>query len=446
MPKVCIFWQLLLHLHQITIFFHTMQHKLSTWSWVLTANFSEGLPYTIINVLLVALLADMGCSNGVAAMIPSLLALPWMWKFLWAPFVDVHSSKRHWMVLMQAFLCLAFILIAAGLKTSFWLILVIVGSIIAAMASATYDVACDGYYMIALDKQQQSFFVGIRSTAYRLGMLFASGFLIILAKEGSSSSWSITLMIAAFLMAVLCAFNKWITRFLTPLQAATPTDNTPKRTFSETVRSFIKQHAGKDLAFMLCFILFYRLGEAFLSKMTILFLKDSIENGGMGLNNEQYGIIYGTFGILALVIGGILGGICISRWGLTRCLIPMVLALDLPDLLYVWMATDSTLFTLHPSLLGFSVAIEQFGYGFGFTAFTVYLLECAKGPFQTSHYAFLTALMAFGLMIPSTLSGYVQETLGSYTNYFLLAFILTIPGILLSIWYVKKTSRITSSL
>lgn len=418
-----------------------MQHKFSTWSWVLSANFCEGLPYTIVNVMLVALLADMGCSNGIAALIPSLLALPWMWKFLWAPFVDTVSTKRRWMIRMQGVMGLVFLIAATCLHTPFWLSAIIALSIVAAMASATYDIACDGYYMLSLDQQQQAFFVGIRNTAYRLGMLFASGFLIILAKEGSASDWSFTLFVAAGLMLLLMLLNIILTRKVVAQTDNALNSTSEKRSFVETVKSFYALHAGKDLLFMLCFILFYRLGEAFLSKVTILFLKDSVENGGMGLNNEQYGIIYGTFGILALVIGGIIGGICISRWGLRRCLIPMVLMLDLPDLLYVWLSTASHLSALSPHLISSCVAIEQFGYGFGFTAFTVYLLECAKGPYQTAHYAFLTALMAFGLMIPSTLSGYVQEAMQSYTNYFILACLLTIPGILLSIWYVIKTKK-----
>jgi len=419
-----------------------MQHKLSTWSWVLTANFSEGLPYTIVNVMLVALLADMGCGNGDAAMISSLLALPWMWKFLWAPLVDTISTKRKWMLAMQCIMVVAFTGIALTLQTPYWLAIVIFGSSVAAMASATYDVSCDGYYMLALNPQEQSFFVGIRSTAYRIGMLFASGFLLIMAKEGTAEAWTRAMFITAACVGSLLCLHHWLLPHVENTSPANDCNASHNRDIIQTITSFFTLHKGRELAFMLCFILFYRLGEAFLSKVSILFLKDSVENGGLGLNNEQYGVIYGTFGILALVVGGILGGICISRWGLRRCLIPMVLALDVPDLLYVWMA-NSQLSTLNCQLSTISacVAIEQFGYGFGFTAFTVYLLECAKGPYQTSHYAFLTALMAFGLMIPSTLSGYIQETMQSYTNYFILACILTIPGILLSLWYsFKKTA------
>lgn len=423
-----------------------MKHIIRTWSWVLTANFSEGLPYTIINIMLVALLADMGCSNGTAAMIPSLLALPWMWKFLWTPFVDTHSTKRSWMLRMQILLAIIFGCIALSLQLSWWLPIVVAGSTLAAVASATYDVSCDGYYMLALPPQKQAFFVGIRSTAYRLGMLFASGFLIILAKDGTTQAWQRTFLITTGLLLLLVFVHALLLPKVENSSETTSKEqiviNTEKPSPLQVFRSFLQLHKGKDLLFMLLFILFYRLGEAFLSKVTILFLKDTPEHGGIGLDNEQYGYLYGTFGTLALVVGGIMGGICISHWGLRKCIIPMVLALDIPDLLYVWLAhlsADSTpIIPQQIWLIGSCISIEQFGYGFGFTAFTVYLLECAQGPYRTSHYAFLTALMAFGLMIPSTLSGYVQEYMQSYYYYFILACILTLPGIVLCIWYVIR--------
>ena len=425
-----------------SLFLCRKMSRLRTWSWVLSANFSEGLPYTIVNTVLIALLADMGVSNGPAAMIPSLLALPWMWKFLWSPFIDTHSTKRRWMLLTQAIMAVVFFLIALSLQQSWWLPVVVGGSALAALASATYDVSCDGYYMLALPPKDQAFFVGIRSTAYRLGMLFASGVLLILAKEGTPSAWQRTFYIIAALMLLLAVCHKFLLPKVTKDAASHPQQTTEQRSIREVLKSFVQLHAGKELLFMLLFIFTYRLGEAFLSKVTILFLKDGIGQGGMGLNNEQYGYLYGTFGTLSLVIGGILGGICVSRWGLKRCIIPMVLALDLPDLLYVWLSYGALSAEI-PSLavIGSCISIEQFGYGFGFTAYMIYLLECAKGPYETSHYAFLTALMAFGLLIPSTLSGYIQEALHSYYSYFAMACLLTVPGILMSIWYVKRASH-----
>lgn len=434
-----------------------------TWSWVLSANFSEGLPYTIINTVLVALLADMGVSKTLSAMIPSLLALPWIWKFTWSPFIDTYSTKRRWMLAMQLLLATLLVTIGLCLGSDNWLAIVVICSTLCAVASASYDVSCDGYYMLALTQEQQSFFVGIRSTAYRLGMLFASGYLMILAKEGTTEAWSRTFYIIGALMLALtvlhlvllpkvegetkCDYPKADTTITqaedekSKNASATPTctrGGNPLLNYWNTVKSFYQLHHGKELLMMLLFILTYRLGEAFLSKVTILFLKDDVVNGGLNLNNEQYGWLYGTFGTLALVIGGILGGICISKFGLRHCLIPMVLALDLPDLLYVYLAqTQSTSLPL----IGSCVTIEQFGYGFGFTAFTVYLLQCAKGPYETAHYSFLTALMAFGILIPSTISGYVQDWFGNYEMYFIMACLLTIPGIIMSLWLFFDLKR-----
>lgn len=418
--------------------------KTRTWSWVLSTNFSEGLPYTVINTLLVALLADLGVSNGPAAMIPSLLALPWMWKFLWSPFIDTHSTKRRWMLAMQLVMALLFYLIALSLQQSWWLPVVVAGSALAAMASATYDVSCDGYYMLALRPSDQAFFVGIRSTAYRIGMIVAGGVLLILAKAGTAQAWQSTFLVTASLLLALAILHKFLLPKVkadgNPTQTDTP--QSEQRSIGQVLKSFYQLHQGIELLFMLLFIFTYRLGEAFLTKVTLLFLKDDMANGGLALNNEQYGYLYGTFGTLSLVVGGILGGMCVSRWGLRRCLLPMVLALDLPDLLYVWLA-DASLAQQIPSLavIGTCISIEQFGYGFGFTAYMIYLLECAKGPYQTSHYAFLTALMAFGLLLPSTLSGYIQEALHSYSSYFAMACLLTLPGIGMSIWYVIRASR-----
>ncbi|MBQ0057475.1 MAG: MFS transporter [Bacteroidales bacterium] len=416
-------------------------HKLKTWAWVLTANFAEGVPNTIVSTMLVVLLKDMGLGNGDAVMIPSLLTLPWMWKFAWSPVVDTHSTKRRWMLVMQTLIIAAIASIALAVGHSWWLPVVVAGSAVIALVGATYDIACDGHYMLSLNQSQQAFFVGIRSTAYRLGMLFVSGFLLIQAKDGSTEAWQRTLIIAAAtiicILLILCV--------LLPKDGISPDTLTPssdkpeeKRNLIEVLRSFIALHHGRELILMLLFIFTYRLGEAFLSKVTILFLKDDIANGGLALDNQQYGFLYGTFGTLSLVIGGIIGGMCISRWGLRRCLIPMVLALDVPDLLYVWLASMGwTSGADHLGIIGSCVSIEQFGYGFGFTAYTVYLLRCAKGPFETSHYAFLTALMSFGLLLPSTISGYIQDMVSSYYLYFIMACIITLPGIAVSLIVVK---------
>ena len=411
------------------------------WPWVLSSYLGEGLPYAIVNTLMVALLADMGMSNASVAAITGMLSIPWSMKFLWSPLVDSVSSKRRWMMIMELGLAIVFLATSITLATSFWQYAVVIFAASAAMLSATYDISCDGFYMKALTQEAQSFFVGIRNMAYRLGWLLATGALVWATGKfqglgySTTVSWQITFGIIATIFFLL--YISYI--FLLPKVENTKNNNSIKIGYIKSIKTFFTNRSAKDLIFLLLFIFTYRLGEAFLSKITILFLKDTTENGGIGLNNEQYGFLYGTLGVLALTLGGILGGIYISRNSLRRCIIPMVLALNIPDLLYVYMAIAQ------PSsmgIIGTCISIEQFGYGFGFTAYTVYLLQCAKGEYETAHYAFLTALMAIGMALPTIISGYWQQDLG-YTDFFIRACWLTIPGIAMSVWYVIRSKENT---
>lgn len=427
------------------------------WGWVLTSYVGEGMPYAIVNILMVALLADMGMSNGAVAAITGMLSIPWSLKFLWSPLVDSVSTKRRWMIMMELGLSIVFLIAALTLASSFWQYVIVIIATSAAILSATYDISCDGFYMKALPQDAQSFFVGIRNMAYRIGLLMATGVMVWIAGKLENSglsktgSWQITFaIISAFFFLLWLSYN-----FILPKAEEkfgdknadllkTGSEDTSetrfdaiKKGYIESVKTFFSNRSISDLVFLLLFIFTYRLGEAFLSKVTILFLKDSVENGGIGLDNEQYGLLYGTFGVLALTVGGIFGGICISRYSLRRCIIPMVLALNLPDLLYVYLAIEQ------PSslaMVGSCISIEQFGYGFGFTAYTVYLLQCAKGLYETAHYAFLTALMSIGLAIPTVISGFWQENIG-YSEFFIRACWLTIPGIIIAIWYVFRHNK-----
>ena len=294
--------------------------------------------------------------------------------------------------------------------------------------------------MQVLDTDEQSFFVGIRSTAYRLSMIFASGLLTtlvgLLARRSGgdlSSAWVQVMIGVGVLMLVFALFHAW----LLPKQKKADADQQQASaggTFLATLTSFIHK---PGLWFILLFLLFYRLGEALLSKMTILFLKAPVETGGLGLDNAEYGLIYGTIGVGALTIGGILGGMLVSKYGLKKCVVPLALALNIPDLLYVWMSVTQP---DNRWLIGSCVGFEQFGYGLGFTAYMVFMMQSAKGSFATAHYAILTALMAIGMNIPSMLSGWLQEFLG-YTDFFWVVVASTIPGILLSVWLARKTAK-----
>jgi len=423
-------------------------------TWVLTSNFSEGVPYAIVNIMMVAMFADLGLDAGTVTLLTSLLSLPWAIKALWSPVVDTVGTKRSWMLWMQAVMAVVLGLAAMSLGLQTWLVPLVVCAALIAFASATYDISCDGYYMLALDEKDQSFLVGFRSFAYRLGMLLVTGGLTALAGWWMSrdaalpapafSAWAKTLAVAAALFAGLCLLHNLLLPKVEQrsvcsgsVAASTPSSHSLGTAMADTVRTFFLK---PGLPFMFLFLFTYRLGEAFLSKTSILFLKTPVEEGGIGLGNTDYGLLYGTVGILALVVGGILGGIAISSHGksrmegIRRWIIPMAIALNVPDLLYVWMsyAQPQSLW-----VVGSCIAIEQFGYGFGFTAYTVYLLECAQGPWKTAHYAFLTALMAVGMMIPSAVSGYCMNAL-SFPRFFILTCLLTVPGFLVSFWMVRR--------
>lgn len=410
------------------------------WPWVIGSYFAEGMPYAIINTLALTFLADMQVGNDQATRIVSAIAMAWALKALWSPVVEHWKSKRWWMHTLQLVMAAAFLLLAISLLThSWWLGYAIVVFSIVAIASATYDIACDGFYMQVLPGEAQSYFVGVRNTAYRLSTVFVTGVLLALTGwfetlcDGAiSKAWFCTFSVIALLMVIICiGLRIGLPRNEEPLLEE------PKlliQEFYATLRSFLAK--GKMLLFMFAFLLLFRLGEALLSKVTVLFLKDSIVEGGLGLSNTQLGLIHGTIGVISLIVGGIIGGFYISRFSLRRSIIPMALMLNVPDLLYVWLASaqPSSLWVISGC-----VAVEQFGYGFGLTAYTVYMLQAAGGKHATSHYAIITALMAIGMNIPSFFSGELQMHLG-YVDYFIVTCLSTLPGITLSIvmWKCPK--------
>ena len=379
------------------------------------------------------MMADMGLSNTEVAAWTSLLAMPWSFKALWSPWI---GNTRRWMWLMQVALAVCISGVALSLLSSNWLVWCLIALTVGAFSSATYDIACDGFYMKVLDKDAQSFFVGIRSTAYRLSMIFASGVLTTLVGLLSRSNggdltraWILVMLGVGGLMLIFAlAHRTWLPRLSAGVSASVQHDETD---WLGAFAAFIRK---PGLWFILLFLLFYRLGEALLSKMTILFLKAPVETGGLGLDNAEYGLIYGTVGVGMLTIGGILGGMLVSKYGLRKCVIPLALMLNVPDLLYVWMSIVQPQSRL---LIGSLVGVEQFGYGLGFTAYMVFMLQSSQGKFSTSHYAILTALMALGMNIPSMLSGWMQESLG-YTQFCWAAVACAVPGMILSMILAKR--------
>lgn len=394
------------------------------WAWIPTLYFTQGIPYIMVVVVSVIMYKRLGISNADIGLYTSWLYLPWVIKPLWSPIVDLKGTKRNWFLGMQLIISLAFLGIGFFLPSNAFFTITLAFFWMAAFASATNDIASDGYYMIGLSQKKQSFFIGLRSTFYRLAMVTGQGLLVIFAgflenKYGDNTkAWSITMICTAALMFILTLAN-----FFTTPKFESDTEESIEKPES-FLQVFISFFEKKQIWVALLFILTYRLGESQLVKMASPFLLDKLEVGGLEYSTEAVGTIYGTVGLIMLSLGGIVGGILISRDGLKKWMLPMLLALNIPNALYAILAyTQSTSLV---AVVG-TVVLEQFGYGFGFAAFLIFLIYISEGISKTSHYAIATGFMALGMMIPGMVSGYIQEWLG-YDGFFLWVVIAAIPA------------------
>lgn len=414
-----------------------MKNKLSRkatfrnpWTWVPTLYFAEGLPYVAVMTISVIMYKRLELSNTEIALYTSWLYLPWVIKPFWSPFVDILKTKRWWIVSMQLLIGAGLAGIAFTLPTPFWLQASLAFFWLMAFSSATHDIAADGFYMLSLDDSQQSFFVGIRSTFYRLASITGQGFLIILAgfferKVDIPTAWSLTFFIMGGLFIAFFVYHRFVLPY--PVSDSGKAANTPKevmREFGNTFRSFFTK---KGIGLALVFILLYRLAEAMLVKLAYPFLLDPREVGGLGLATQDAGIAYGTVGVIALTIGGIIGGILASRQGLKYWLWPMALAITLPNAAYLLLSVYQPENFLWVNL---AVFIEQFGYGFGFTAYMLYMIYFSQGDHKTAHYSICTGFMALGMMLPGMAAGWIQEQLG-YINFFIFIMIAIIPTLII---------------
>lgn len=400
------------------------------FGWVPTLYFAEGLPYVAVMATAVIMYKRLGLSNTEIALYTSWLYLPWAIKPLWSPFVDLVKTKRAWIIAMQSLIAAGFAGIAFFIPTAHYVQLTLAFFWLLAFSSATHDIAADGFYMLGLTNKDQSFFVGIRNTFYRLANIFGQGVLVMLAGWLETSqgniplAWSITFYLLAALFVGLTLYHRFALPH--PVSDVQRTGLTPGKLLKDVLQTFATFFRKKHLGLMFFFLLTYRLGESQLVKIASPFLLDTADSGGLGLSTATVGVIYGTIGVIALLVGGIIGGFLVSRDGFRRWILPMALAINLPDLLYVWMAAAMP---DNPLLIAGCVAIEQLGYGFGFTAYTLYLIYIAEGEHKTAHYAIGTGFMALGMMIPGTPAGWLQEQLG-YTHFFIWVCVCTIPGIL----------------
>ncbi|MBQ5609067.1 MAG: MFS transporter [Rikenellaceae bacterium] len=425
----------------------------SPMTWIPTLYFAQGIPYFIVNNISVMMFTKMGVPNGEMALFTSLLYLPWSLKPFWSPFVDIFKTKRWWTISMQILMSLAFILltltiprpdvemIASGQTPISMFTVTLLLFVVTAFASATHDIAADGFYMLALSTGDQAQFVGIRSTFYRLASIFGQGVLVWLAGviESSSgdipNSWRITMLVTAVIFSLVTLYHT----FVVPRPAGDTSslkDEKPSvgAIFAEFGRTFKTYFMKPGVVLAIVFMLLYRLPEAFLLKLCMPFLVATREVGGLGMSTANVGLAYGTIGVIFLTVGGILGGIYASRVGLKKSIWVMAACMTLPCLTFVYlsMAQPTNIVAISTA-----IAIEQFGYGFGFTAYMLYMMYFSDGEFKTSHYAICTAFMALSMLLPGMVAGYIQEAIG-YVNFFWMVMACCIGTLIVSVMVYRK--------
>ncbi|TWT40816.1 MFS transporter [Botrimarina hoheduenensis] len=434
----------------------------AAWGWIPTLYFASGLPYVVVVSMATAMYKSLGVSNTLNAAYTSALLSPWTFKPLWSPLVELIGTQRRWIIAAQALIAAGLFAIAAAAPAENFLMLTLAGFWLLAIASATHDIAADGFYMASMPERDQAWFVGIRSTFYRLSMIVGSGLLVTLAGDlasglqltaraigrvlgtgaeeafktllGSVSqgmpigeAWSLVFYAIATLFLVFTLYH----------QVILPRPAAPQRSSGRTARSIVAEFFDTFVSFFrkpgivasLAYLLIYRFSEGQLAKMKAPFLLDPREEGGLGLSLQTLGLLDGTIGIALLTIGGIVGGLIVARDGLRRWFFPMALAINLPNAAYVYLGAAQP---ESIAAIGTAIAVEQFGYGFGFAGYMLYMLQLSRGEHQTAHYALCTGFMSLGMQIPMGFSGAIQEWLG-YERFFYWVLAATIPSLIITL-------------
>lgn len=399
------------------------------WLWVPTLYYAEGIPYIIVMSVSVVMYKRLGISNAEIALYTSWLYLPWMIKPLWSPLVDLTRTKRFWITGMQLLVGAGLAGVALTLPVDQMFRYTLAFLWLLAFGSATHDIAADGFYMLGLSEHDQAWFVGIRSTSYRAAMLTGQGLLVMLAGYLETATggniqlaWSLTFYVMAGVFLALWAYHLW--RLPYPDTDMPPADDDRSGFWTAFGATFTAFFWKPQIGVVIAFLLLYRFAEAQLVKLASPFLLDAAAADGLALSTSQVGFIYGTVDLIALTLGGIIGGILAARDGLKHWLWWMVAAINLPNAVYIVLA-----YTLpnQMAIVSAAVAVEQFGYGFGFTAYMLYLIYVAEGEHQTAHFAIGTGFMAAGMMLPGMVSGWIQEWLG-YRLFFVWVLVATIPS------------------
>lgn len=405
----------------------------SPWAWVPTLYLAEGIPYFLVTSVSVTLFTQLGMPNAQMALFTSLIAFPWVIKPLWSPFVDVIRTKRWWVLLMQAIMAVTVLLLALLAPKGLFTIALILFTI-TAFCSATHDIAADGYYMLALSEKQQSAYVGLRSTFYRIANIFCQSLLLMLVgwlqqRTDVAHSWTYALLLCSGILAVMAVWHM----AAMPKVEASGERREARGILHEVGQVFAEFFRKPGIGLALCFMLLYRLPEALLLKLCNPFFLAPVEDGGLGIPVGTIGQVTGI-GVVLMLLGGIGGGLWASKTELKKAILPMALCLTLPCIVYVYFAM------YQPAafwILSVCVGFEQLGYGLGYTACMLYMIHIADGAHKTAHFSICTAFMFLGLMLPGMVAGYLQEALG-YLGFFWAVMVTCIPSILITYFVYKK--------
>ena len=411
--------------------------KVSPIAWVPTLYFAMGMPFVVLNMVASLMYKGMGISDAQIAFWTSLITMPWTLKFLWSPIMELYKTKKFFVVLTQLTTGICFGLVALSLSLpSFFAISIALLAVIA-LSGATHDIAADGTYMGVLSKDEQARWIGWQGAFYHIAKIFATGLLVYLAglffpKVGVTMAWTTVMAILGIIMTVIGIYHYVIL----PVDK---TEDTKGKTLAETMHDLMAVIADfftkKHIWYYIAFIILYRFAEGFVMKIVPLFLKAPRAEQGLGLDEKAIGLLYGTFGAAAFVIGSILAGYYIAHRGLQKSLFTLALVFNLPFVAYTLLAIyqpDNLV------LIGSAIVIEYFGYGFGFVGLTLFMMQqIAPGKHQMSHYAFASGIMNLGVMMPGMMSGQLAQTLG-YRGFFIMVLFCVIPALLIT-WFVPFT-------
>jgi len=414
--------------------------KRSPIGWVPTLYFAQGLPFFVVVAIAPLLFKDMGIANERITVWVNALGWAWVFKPLWSPFLEAVPSKKRVVVVFQYFGAATLGLVALALQLPDAFAIAIAVLAFTAIGSATHDIASDGLYIASLSDKQQAEYAGWQGAFFNAARLFARGGMLYLVGQlklfsSTTQAWGGIFLAMAVVLGVLASYHLWA---LPDTRSAVPAARELReiaRTLREVIADFFRK---PGIWFAIVFIVLFRAGEGQIQSVGPLFLRDPRSAGGLGLTIDQIGIVYGTAATIAFVVGSVLGGYFTAWLGLRRAMAPLVLVMNLPNLVYWWLsvARPSEL-----SVIGGALSLEMFGYGFGFVGIILFIMQVvAVGRFTTAHYALGSGVMQLGFILSGTFSGAIQTRIG-YETFFLWTVICALPVFVLSFFLPQRKTK-----